>query len=102
MSVFSKLKQFKDLRDQGKKLQTALAGESATVRTLGDKVVLTMDGNLQVTGLAIDPEVLTLAAKNKLENALKEAYNDALKKMQRIMATKMQAMGGMPKMPGMS
>lgn len=102
MSVFSKLKQFKDLRDQGKKLQGALAGESVTVRTLSDKVVLTMDGNLQITGLAIDSEALSPTNKAKLENAIKEAHGDALKKMQRIIATKMQQMGGMPNLPGMS
>ena len=42
MSMFSKLKQFKDLRDQSKKLQDVLAGESITVRAAGDKIVLTM------------------------------------------------------------
>jgi DNA-binding protein YbaB len=93
MSMFSKLKQFKDIRDQGKKLQEALGTESVTVRELGDKVVMTVDGNLQMTGLAIDPEVLTPDKKDKLENAIKNAHSDALKKMQRIIASKMQEMG---------
>ncbi|OGH70623.1 MAG: hypothetical protein A2754_03245 [Candidatus Magasanikbacteria bacterium RIFCSPHIGHO2_01_FULL_47_8] len=97
--MFSKLKQFKDLRDQGKKLQGALSGESVTVRTMGDKVVLTMDGNMQISGLAIDKEVLTPDKKEKLESAIKEAHSDALKKMQRIIAGKMQEMGGFPGMP---
>jgi DNA-binding protein YbaB len=100
MSMFSKLKQFKDLRDQGKKLQEALGTESVTVRELGDKVVLTIDGNLQMTGLAIDPEVLTPDKKDKLENAIKNAHSDALKKMQRIIAGKMQEMGGFPGLGG--
>ncbi len=94
MSMFSKLKQYKDMRDQGKKLQGALAGESVTVRTAGDKVALTMDGNLQISGLAIDDELLAPEKKEKLQNAIKEAHGDALKKMQRIMASKMQEMGG--------
>lgn len=98
--MFSKLKQFKDLRDQGKKLQEALGTESVTVRELGDKVVLTIDGNLQMTGLAIDPEVLTPDKKDKLENAIKNAHSDALKKMQRIIAGKMQEMGGFPGLGG--
>lgn len=98
--MFSKLKEFKDLRDQGKKLQGALVGESVTVRTLGDKVVLTVDGNLAITGLAIDPEVLTPDKKEKLEHAIKEAHSEALKKMQRIIAGKMQEMGGFPGMGG--
>jgi hypothetical protein len=101
MSMFSKLKQFKDLRDQGKKLQGALAGESVTVRTAGDKIALTMDGNLAITGLAIDDEMMDKNKKEKLQDAIKEAHGDALKKMQKIMATKMQEMGGF-NLPGMS
>lgn len=99
MSMFSKLKQFKDLRDQGKKLQNALAGESVTTRAAGDRVALTMDGNLRLSGLAIDEELLAPDKKEKLQEAIKDAHNEALKKMQRIMAGKMQDMGGfdMPK-----
>ena len=96
--MLGKLKQFKDLREQGKKLQGALAGESVTVRALGDKIILIMDGNLAITGLTIDPELLVPAKKISLENAIKEAHSDALKKMQRIIAGKMQEMGGFPGM----
>lgn len=101
MSMFSKLKQFKDLRDQGKKLQEMLGHESVSVNSMGGKVVLTMDGNLAISGLAIDPEVINPDKKEKLENAIKEAHSEALKKMQRIIATKMQAMGGFPGLGGM-
>lgn len=96
MSVFSKLKQFKDLRDQGKKLQGALAGESATSHNNG--VAMTMDGNLQLTGVAIDDELLNPAKKEKLQNAIREVHGDVTKKMQKIMASKMQEMGGFDNM----
>lgn len=98
--MFSKLKQFKDLRDQGKKLQEALGGESVTVRAFGDKIVMIMDGNLQISGLTIDPEVLKPENKTKLESAIKEAHGDALKKMQRVIAGKMKDMGGFPGLNG--
>ncbi|MFA5062087.1 MAG: YbaB/EbfC family nucleoid-associated protein [Patescibacteria group bacterium] len=94
MSMFSKLKQFKDMRDQGKKLQGALSGESVTTQSGG--VAVTLDGNMQMTGIAIDDELLNPARKEKLQNSIKDAYGDALKKIQRIMANKMQAMGGFP------
>lgn len=94
MSMFSKLKQFKDLRDQGKKLQGALSGESVTAQSGG--VAVTLDGNMQMTGIAIDEDLLNSAKKEKLQNEIKSAYGDALKKIQRIMATKMQEMGGFP------
>ncbi len=98
--MFSKLKEFKDLRDQGKKLQDALSGVSITTKAAGDKVVLTMDGNMQIAGLAIDDEMMSVDKKEKLQEAIKEAHKEALKKMQREVATKMQEMGGFD-FPGM-
>lgn len=95
MSMLSKLKQFKDLREQGKKFQSVMSGESVTARAFGDKVVLIMDGNMQISGLTIDPSALSPENKTKLEEGIKDAFNDAFKKMQRVMAGKMQEMGGM-------
>lgn len=91
--MFSKLKQFKDLREQGKKLQDLIGDESITVDKFGGKVVLTMNGNLAITGLAIDPSVLNPDNKQKLEEALKDAHAEAFKKMQRTIAMKMQKSG---------
>ena len=100
--MFNKLKQFKDMRDQAKTMQSTLAQESVTVKAAGDKIILTMDGNLSMTGLAIDDELLDPTKKEKLQEAIKDAHKDALKKIQRIMAMKMKEMGGLPNIPGMS
>ena len=100
--MFNKLKQFKDIRDQAKTLQSALAEETVTVKAAGDAVVLTMDGNMAITGLAIADELLSPSKKDKLQDAIKSAHKDAMKKMQRIMAMKMKEMGGFPNMPGLS
>lgn len=100
--MFSKLKQFKDLRDQAKTMQSVLAEESVTVKAAGDKIVLTMNGNMELTGLAIDDELLAPDKKSKLQEGIKDAHKQALKKIQRVMAMKMKEMGGMPNFPGMS
>ncbi|HYE59699.1 MAG TPA: YbaB/EbfC family nucleoid-associated protein [Candidatus Kapabacteria bacterium] len=100
--MFSKLKQFKDLRDQAKQLQDVLSQEVVTVKAAGDKVSLTMDGNLNMKELDIHPELLGADKKSKLESAIKEAHGEALKKMQRVMAMKMKDMGGLPQIPGMN
>lgn len=100
--MFSKLKQFKDLRDQAKIMQDALSRESVTVKAAGDKIIMTMDGNLKMTALAIDDELMSPDKKEKLQNGIKDAYADAMKKIQRIMAEKMKEMGGMPNIPGLS
>jgi hypothetical protein len=100
--MFNKLKQFKDLREQAKTMQSALAEESVTIKESGDNIILTMNGNLNITGLAIDDSLLTPNNKEKLQNGIKEAHEKALKKMQRTMAMKMKEMGGLPDIPGLS
>ncbi|PIR12849.1 DNA-binding protein [Candidatus Falkowbacteria bacterium CG11_big_fil_rev_8_21_14_0_20_39_10] len=88
--MFNKLKHLKDLRSQAKTLQNSLAGESVTVKKNGVKI--TMDGNMEITSIDISEDL----SKEKLEETLKDLINQAIKKTQRIMAQKMQAMGGFP------
>jgi DNA-binding protein YbaB len=98
--MFNKLKQFKDLRAKAKNLQSTLGKESITVNHSG--VALTMDGNLTLSHLTIDSDLLSPDKKTRLEQAVKDAHADALKKMQRVMAMKMKEMGGLPQIPGLS
>lgn len=97
--MFNKLKQFKDLRNQAKTIQNTLSGEKVEGTAAWGKVKIVMDGNQSVQSVAIDPSLLT--EKTKLEEAVKEAVNDAVKKSQRVMAEKVKGMGGL-KMPGLS
>lgn len=90
--MFSKLKQFKDLRSKAKTMQSALAQETITEERNGVKVVL--NGNMEVISLIINENL----SKNAQEEALKHCFNDALKRAQRLMAKKMQDMGGFPGM----
>ncbi len=99
--MLTKLKQFKEMRNQAKTLQSKLGEESVTISGLGNTILLTMNGNLSVTGLAIDDSLLSPDKKEKLQNGLKEAFNDGIKKIQRVMQEKIKEMGGLPKIPGM-
>lgn len=87
--MFEKLKQIKDLRSQAKSMQNALSGESATVEKNG--VTVTMNGNLEITNLTIADSLVGLQAAN----ATREAINEVIKKVQKIIAQKMQDMGGL-------
>jgi len=98
--MFNKLKQFKDLRDQAKEMQSKLAEESITTSSNG--VELTMNGNLEITNVNVGTDLLDTSKKEKLEKAFKDAHADALKKMQRVMAMKMKEMGGLPNIPGLN
>ena len=98
--MFNKLKQFRDLRSQGKKLQNTLSDEKTTVSSGG--VSLTMDGNLRIINLDIPTDLLNPDKKEKLQNAIKDAHDDAFKKMQKVMAMKVREMGGLPNIPGLN
>ena len=86
--MFNKLKQFKDLRSQAKILQNTLAQESVEYEKNGVKI--TMDGNMEIIKLVISAEV----PKDKLENILTDAINETIKRAQKLMAKKVQEMGG--------
>lgn len=100
MAMFSKLKQIKDLRDQAKKAQDLFKDISVIGSGAKDKVMVTMDGNLQVQGVTVDPELLNADGKSKLESGIKDAFSDAVKKAQREMASKMKSSG--MNFPGLS
>src|SRR3989338_7578088 len=57
MSVFTKLKQFKDLRDQAKKIEDVLGQERIEVTGAKGLVKLTMNGKQEVISLVIDPSL---------------------------------------------
>ncbi len=90
--MFSKLKQFKDLRSQAKIMQNALSQETITEEKNGVKIVL--NGNMEVTELTLSEAL----PKSSQEAILKDCFNDAVKRAQRIMAKKLQDMGGIPGM----
>ena len=88
--MFNKLKQFKDLRSQAKTMQSALAQESVTEEKNGVKIVL--NGNMEVIEVRLNPEL----QKEGQEEAVKSCFNSALKRAQKLMAKKLQEMGGIP------
>ena len=87
--MFNKLKQIKDLRHQAKTLQNTLANEKINVDKRG--ISLAFNGNLEIVEIKIADE-----AKANLEENLKSAFNDGIKQVQKVMAKKMQDMGGLP------
>lgn len=98
--MFNKIKELKNLRDQAKKIKTSLAEETVHAESLGGKINIIMDGNMEILTVEINPELLQSDQKETLENGIKEASNSAVKKAQQAMAKKMQGMNGL-NIPGM-
>lgn len=91
--MFNKLKQFKDLRDKAKELQTILAAEKAEGSSGWGKVKVVLNGNQQCVSVTIDPSAT--ADKTKLEEMLRDAFNDGMGKIQKVMADKLKSGGGL-------
>jgi DNA-binding protein YbaB len=88
--MFNKLKQFKEMRSQAKTLQSALADQQVTGEKSGVK--MTLNGNMEMVKLELGG-----TNTGDLEKILPGLFNDTIKKAQRLMAEKIQAMGGMDK-----
>ena len=91
-NMFNKLKQFKNLRDQAKKLQNELKVKEAEVSAMGGKIKIKVNGNQEVTAVTLDPEVLQPANQQKLQDGIKSAVNDAIEKTKRMMMDHMSTM----------
>jgi len=87
--MFNKLKHLKNLRSQAKTMQNALANEFITVSK--SEITVIMNGNMEITSLTINQDL----AKDSLEGMLTDCLNEAIKKTQRLMAQKIQEMGGL-------
>lgn len=96
--MFSKLKQIKELRTQAKTIQGMLAKESVETTAAWGKVKVKMSGNQELESVAIDADMMQPAKKSELEAAVKDAVNEANKKVQRIMAQKVREQGGLDKL----
>lgn len=91
--MFNKLKQVKDLRSRAKDLQSTLSQETAEGSAGWGKVKVEINGNHEVLNVSIDDEAME--NKSKLEGMIKEATNDAVKKVQHIITRKLKDSGGM-------
>jgi DNA-binding YbaB/EbfC family protein len=91
--MFSKLKQFKDLKDKAKQIQDILGRETVEGEAGWGKVKVKMNGNQQVLDVSIDQSVMD--NREKLQDYVRDATNDAVKKIQTVMAKKLKETGGL-------
>jgi DNA-binding protein YbaB len=94
--MFNKIKAIKDLRNQAKQIQHTLDEIVSEGSGAWGKVKVKINGSQKMLDISIDDELMQ--KKDKLVEAIKEAHNDAIKKVQKEMAGKMKDMGDMQEM----
>lgn len=82
--MFDKLQQLKQLKD----LQDSLGKEKIEIEKNGIKVVI--NGKMEIEEIQLSSDL----AKEEQERVLKESLNEAMKKVQAMMAQKMSQMSG--------
>jgi len=99
--MFNKLKAIKDMRSQAKQIQNKLAEETVDAKAAHGNITMTMDGNQTVKKVTVSDELME--SKSKLEQAIQDVTNESIKKVQKVMASKMREMGGLDNfnLPGM-
>ncbi len=95
--MFNKLKQINDIRKQAKDMQSMLAEVIVVGQSSGGRVMVTLDGNQSVQGVQIEEG----SDVKQISQDVKDAFNDAAKKLQRELASKMKEMGGLDALKGM-
>ncbi|PIW36886.1 MAG: hypothetical protein COW24_02920 [Candidatus Kerfeldbacteria bacterium CG15_BIG_FIL_POST_REV_8_21_14_020_45_12] len=98
--MFQKLKQYKDLRDTAKTAQGVLEKETVHADAVGGLIGVVMDGNQKILSIDIDASLFSPENKTKVEAGVKEAIENAMKKLQRVMLQKIKS--GELQMPDMS
>jgi DNA-binding protein YbaB len=93
MSVFSKLKQFKDMRSSAKHAQEILGAETVEGQGAWGKVKISMSGSFEVKGVMIDESLV--GKKTDLESGVKDAVTDAVKKVQFVLFRKRKELEGL-------
>jgi len=85
--MLGKLKDLNAMRKQASQIQSQLAEEKIETSNKGAKII--MNGNMEVMEIKLNDEL----TKTEKEKALQDVFNEAIKKAQRIMASKMMGNG---------
>ncbi len=89
--MFQKLKQYKELRDQGKQMKALLDDIAVVGSSRGQQVMITINGSHEVLGVQIADNL----DKTTVEQGIKDAMADCSKKLQQELVKKVQANGGL-------
>ena len=98
--MFEKLKQYKDLRQQAKQVQSQLSQEVVHAQALSGQLAIVMDGNQKILSVDVNESLLNPDKKKHLEDGIKDLFDNAHSELQKVMMKKMKQ--GDLKMPDMS
>ena len=94
-------RQMQQMQTRLAKIQEELGSETVEASVGGGMVTIVMTGHQQVESVTIDPEALDPDDVETLQDLMVAAYNEALKKSQELASTRLGALTGGMKIPGL-
>ena len=96
------MRQMQQMQERLAKIQDGLASETVEGSAGGGAVSVTMTGQQKVQGVRIDPSVLDPDDVEMLQDLVVAAFNDAQAKSQQLAESRLGALTGGLKIPGLS
>jgi nucleoid-associated protein EbfC len=94
------LKQAQEMQSRMAKIQEELAGKTVQGSAGGGMVQVTINGQFNITAVQIEPSVINAAEKDMLEDLVRAAVNDAVRKARELASSEMSKLTGGLKIPG--
>ncbi len=91
MGIFDKLKDINEMRKQGKAMEAQLATETVSGSSAGSKIVLAIDGNMNVKSVEVSPDIA--GDKSEVARHIRAALENLFKHHKKMLQKKF---GGMP------
>ena len=96
------LKQAQEMQSRMAKIQEELAQKTVEGSAGGGMIQVTVNGQLALTAIKIDPTVINSEEKDMLEDLVLAAVNDGMRKARDMASAEMSKITGGLKIPGLS
>ena len=95
------LKQAQEMHSKISQLQEEMAGKKVESSSGGGMVSVVINGKQEVLSLRIDPEVVSRDDVEMLQDLIRAAVNEAIRKSQEMMSEEMKKITGGMGLPGL-
>jgi nucleoid-associated protein EbfC len=102
MNQAQMMKQMQQMQAKMAKIQDELAEETVEATAGGSAVKITITGQQRIRSVEIDPSVVDPEDVEMLQDLMVAAFNEALTKSQELAASRMAALTGGLKIPGLT
>jgi len=96
------LKQAQEVQSRIAQLQEEMAGRRVEATAGGGMVSVIMNGKQEVLSIQIDPEVVNREDMEMLQDLIRAAVNEAIRKSREMMAEEMKKLTGGLSIPGLT